>query len=187
MTTASAQLDAVIAATRHIPEANFTAYHGGYPQEISTALIDAVFTIQARYNSATPGRGVRNRVQAFHSENPGVTNDLSALVDMGAEHVVQIMGEGKTGRRLKAGAVVEAAAGYVAIGVSSADDFRDLDPATAKRIYTDVQGLGYVTFEYFTMLLGTPGVKTDVMIKRFITEALSTCLLYTSPSPRDRG
>ena len=29
MTTASAQLDAVIAATRHIPEANFTAYRVG--------------------------------------------------------------------------------------------------------------------------------------------------------------
>lgn len=174
MTTTSAQLDAVIAATRHIPEANFTAYRGGYPQEISTALIDAVFSIQAQYDSATPDRGVRNRVQAFRSENPGVINDLSALVDLGAEHVVQIMGKGKTGRRLKAGAVLEAAAGYVAIGVNSADDFRGLDPATAKRVYTGVQGLGYVTFEYFTMLLGIPGVKVDVMIKRFITEALST-------------
>lgn len=138
MTTTSAQLDAVIAATRHIPEANFTAYRGGYPQEISTALIDAVFSIQAQYDSATPGRGVRNRVQAFRSENPGVINDLSALVDLGAEHVVQIMGKGKTGRRLKAGAVLEAAAGYVAIGVNSADDFRGLEPATAKRVYTDL-------------------------------------------------
>lgn len=70
--------------------------------------------------------------------------------------------------------MVEAAAGYVAIGVNSADDFRGLDPATAKRIYADVQGLGYVNFEYLIMLLGTPGVKTDVMIKRFISEALST-------------
>lgn len=174
MTTTSAQVDAVIAATRHIPEVNFTAYRGGYPQEISTALIDAVFSIQAQYDSATPGKGVRNRVQAFRSENPGVINDLSALGDLGAERVVQIMGEGKTGRRLKAGAVLEAAAGYVAIGVNSADDFRGLDLATAKRVYTGVQGLGYVTFEYFTMLLGIPGVKADVMIKRFITEALST-------------
>ena len=31
-------------------------------------------------------------MQAYRSENPGVTNDLSALVDMHAEHVVQIMG-----------------------------------------------------------------------------------------------
>lgn len=113
-------------------------------------------------------------MQAFRSANPDAINDLTALIDLGTKHVVQIMGKGKTGRRLKAGAVLEAAAGYVAIGVNNAEDFHELDPATAKRVYTGVQGLGYVTFEYFTMLLGTPGVKIDVMIKRFITEALST-------------
>lgn len=95
MTITSAQLDAVIAATRHIPESNFTAYRGGYPQEISTALIDAVFSIQAQYDSATPGKGVRNRVQAFRSANPSAINDLSALIDLGTEHVVQMMGKGK--------------------------------------------------------------------------------------------
>lgn len=88
MTIASAQLDAVIAATRHTPESNFTAYRGGYPQEISTALIDAVFSIQAQYDSATPGKGVRNRVQAFRSANPSAINNLSALIDLGTEHVV---------------------------------------------------------------------------------------------------
>ena len=48
MTTTSAQFDAVIAATRHIPEANFTAYRGGCPQEISTAFIDAVFSMRGQ-------------------------------------------------------------------------------------------------------------------------------------------
>ncbi|MGV0383535.1 hypothetical protein ACUY2T_02060 [Corynebacterium sp. 22_2729] len=95
MTITSAQLDAVIAATRHIPESNFTAYRGGYPQEISTALIDAVFSIQAQYDSATPGKGVGNRVQAFRSANPSAINNLSALIDLGTEHVVQMMGKGK--------------------------------------------------------------------------------------------
>ena len=95
MTTTSAQFDAVIAATRHIPESNFTAYRGGYPQEISTALIDAVFSIQAQYDSATPGKGVRNRVQAFRSANPSAINNLSALIDLGTEHVVQMMGKEK--------------------------------------------------------------------------------------------
>ena len=95
MTITSAQLDAVIAETRHIPESNFTAYRGGYPQEISTALIDAVFSIQAQYDSATPGKGVRNRVQAFRSANPSAINNLSALIDLGTEHVVQMIGKGK--------------------------------------------------------------------------------------------
>ena len=95
MTITSTQLDAVIAATRHIPESNFTAYRGGYPQEISTALIDAVFSIPAQYDSATPGKGVRNRVQAFRSANPSAINNLSALIDLGTEHVAQMMGKGK--------------------------------------------------------------------------------------------
>ncbi len=80
----------------------------------------------------------------------------------------------------------------MAIGVNNAEEFHGLDPATAKRVYTGVQGLGYVTFEYFTMLLGIPGVKVDIMIKRFITEALSTAGLesvdaQTSPTTRCRG
>ncbi|MGX1739815.1 hypothetical protein ACWIB8_11730 [Corynebacterium flavescens] len=186
MHSSDPQLDAVIAATRHIPESNFTAYRGGYPQEISTALIDAVFSIQAKYDSATPGKGVRNRVQVFRSAHPDVVNSLSALVDLGVERLVQIMGSGKTGRRLKAGAVLEAAAGYAALGVDSADDFRSLDPVTVRPIYTNVQGLGYVTFEYFTMLLGIPGVKTDIMVKRFIAEALSSAGLENVDAKRTR-
>ncbi|MFZ2561224.1 MAG: hypothetical protein WAX28_02750 [Corynebacterium variabile] len=174
MTTTTAQLDAVITAVNKVPEENFTAYRGGYRQEISTALVDAVFSIQAKYDSDTPGRGVRNRVQVFRSVNPDAVNNLSALVDIGVDQVADIMGSGRTGSRPKAEAVLEAASRYVAVGVTSADDFRGLDPATAKRTYTGVHGLGYVTFEYFAMLLGIPGVKTDVMIKRFIAEALST-------------
>lgn len=173
----SAQLDAVIAATKRIPESNFTAYRGGYPDEISTALIDAVFSIQAKYDSSTPGKGVFNRVRVFRTEYPGVLNDLSALINMDIEPIVQIMGAGKTGGRLKAGAVLDAAAGYVSAGVNNAREFHSLGSNKAKRIYTAVQGLGHVTFEYFSMLLGIPGVKTDIMIKRFIAEALSAAHL----------
>lgn len=174
MTTHTAQLDAVITAVQTIPEENFTAYRGGYPQEISTALIDAVFSIRARYDSTTPGSGVRNRVQTFRVEHTDLVNDLSALVALGVDPVAQIMGSATTGGRPKAEAVIEAAEGYSSAGINTADEFCAMDSRQAKSIYTGVQGLRYVTFEYFTMLLGTPGVKTDVMIKRFITEALST-------------
>ncbi|WP_278755430.1 hypothetical protein [Corynebacterium stationis] len=177
MNPTPSQVDAVIAATSRIPKRNFTAYRGGYPKEISSALIDAVFSIQAKYDSSTPGKGVFNRVRLFRTEHPTVVDDFSSLIYLGADQIERIMGSGKTGGRLKATAVVDAAAGYMAAGVNSAKDFHDLDAATAKRIYTRVQGLGYVTFEYFSMLLGTPGVKTDIMIKRFIAEALSAAHL----------
>lgn len=177
MITYSAQLDAIVAAVRAIPEENFTAYRGGYPQEISTALIDAVFSIRARYDSKFPGSGVRNRVQAFREEHGDAVNDLSALVALGANPIAQVMGSSMTGGRLKAEAVVEAAEGYSDAGVNTADELRAIDSEQAKRIYTTVPGLGHVTFEYFSMLLGIPGVKTDVMIRRFVSNALKVANL----------
>ena len=41
-----------------------------------------------------------------------------------------------------------------------------------KKAYTSVLGLGPVTFEYFLMLLGVPGVKADRMILRFVSRAV---------------
>ena len=40
-----------------------------------------------------------------------------------------------------------------------------------KATYTTVLGLGSVTWEYFLMLLGIPGVKADVHIRRFVERA----------------
>ena len=173
MSTNSARLDAVVAAVRHVPKDNFTAFRGGYPKEISTSLLDAVFSMRARYNSATPGRGVWRRVQTFRVECPEAINDLAAMTAIGPGQIEEIMGSATTAGRLKAVAVIEAAEVYKGAGVTEADDFRALNPKTAKRLYTGVRGLGPVTFEYFSMLLGIPGVKTDVMIRRFISKALA--------------
>ncbi len=41
-----------------------------------------------------------------------------------------------------------------------------------KHAYTNVMGLDPVTFEYFSMLLGIPGVKADTMIIRYVNTAL---------------
>ncbi len=173
MTMSSVQLDAVIAAVHRVPEDNFTAFRGGYPKEISTSLLDAVFSMRARYNSTTPGRGVWGRVQTFRAECPNAVNDLAAVTAIGPGQIEKIMGSATTAGRLKAVAVIEAAEAYKGVGVTKADDFRALDPRVAKRLYTGVRGLGPVTIEYFSMLLGIPGVKTDVMIKRFISRALA--------------
>ena len=172
MTGTTPQLDAVIAAVHRVPEENFTAYRGGYPGEISSALVDAVFSIRARYHSKTPGRGVLNRVQNFRVAHSDATNDLSALIALGPGPIEDVMGSTVTGGRLKAIAVIDAAEQYRDAKVNTAEDLRDLDSAEAKKIYTSVRGLGPVTFEYFSMLLGIPGVKTDVMIKRFVSKAL---------------
>lgn len=57
-------------------------------------------------------------------------------------------------------------------GVVHAQNFLDADSEAMKRIYTSVSGLGWVTFEYFSKLLGVPGVKVDTMIARFVDSAL---------------
>lgn len=91
---------------------------------------------------------------------------------LGSYRIRAIMGSGVTAGHLKAGAVVEAADGFVAAGVVNAQDFLDADKSEMKRDYTGVRGLGWVTFEYFSMLLGGPGVKADTMITRFVNNAL---------------
>lgn len=83
------------------------------------------------------------------------------------------MGNGKTGGRYKRECVVAAADNFLRLNqpVIAAHELRALD-LQHKRAYTDVRGLGDVTYEYFTMLLGQPGVKADTMVRGFVDAAL---------------
>lgn len=166
------RIGALQTAVEMIPDDYFTAYGGGWPGEISTALIDAVFSIRARYRASNPGAGVSGRIRSFRAAEPRVLNDLAALRALGSTRVRGIMGSTVTGRRLKAEAVIEAAGVFVDSGVVSADDFLSTDLEAMKRAYTSVMGLGPVTFEYFSMLLGIPGVKADTMIIRYVNDTL---------------
>ena len=169
-----------------IPKENFTKYADGWNGRISLALIDAVFSMGARYETAN-GKGVGPNVNALATQWKGAavdpSDDLKELISLGEETVREVMGRGKVspGRdseRYKSIAVLEAAQNFVNVGVvNSADitsrwvqdeEFR----AKLKNAYTSIPGLGCVTFEYFTMLLGIPGVKADRMIVRFVENAL---------------
>lgn len=166
-------VEALSAAVSMIPEGHFSKYEGGWLNEISTALVDAVFSIRAQYRSSDPDRGVLGRLQKFRRDEREALNDLKALSSLGSGRIREIMGDSVTANKLKADAVVEAADQFVAYGVVRAEDFLASDPAEMKRVYTRVHGLGWVTFEYFSMLLGKPGVKADTMITRFANNALS--------------
>lgn len=85
------------------------------------------------------------------------------------------MGNKRTSQRYKADCVIEAAHALLQLDppiVTAADadgrDAKDID-----RAYTSVRGLGWITAQYFRMLLGIPGVKADVMIVRFVNAALA--------------
>src|SRR5699024_761125 len=118
------KLDAVVSAVREMPSENFTAYGGGWPKEITTALLDAVFSMRAVYRSENPGVGVRGRLETFRTDHPTVTNDLAHLVALGAPEVERIMGRTKTAQRLKSEVVIDAARRFCDEGVTTADDFR---------------------------------------------------------------
>jgi hypothetical protein len=146
---------------------SWTAWPGGWPGEIEVALIDAVFSIQARYTSAlhVVGRWREHRGQAS-------LDDLGELTRF-EENPEQFVGiccnrQMVPGRSAtKAQAVVKAAVRLRHAGVDHADQF-DVNDVDQRMAYVGVPGLGEVTWLYLGMLLGQPGVKADTMIRRFV-------------------
>lgn len=171
----SPQVHAVVKATGNIPPENFTVYQGGWQGEIGTALVDAVFSIRAKYNAADPTKGVSGRVRQFRELYPEARNNLSALAELGEEAIRDVMGNTVTGRRLKSVCVVEAAEALTKLdpAVITAQDALATENEKVKRAYSSVKGLGLVTAEYFLMHLGVDGVKADRMIIRFVNRALT--------------
>lgn len=168
------QVRALVAEVARIDDAEFSAYGGGWEGKIGTALIDAVFSIRAKYEAKDPSKGVIGRLRTFNSTHPEAMDDLTALVDLGEEQLRTIMGRGVTGPQTKASCVIEAAGALLALDPSivTAEDLLSADAHAVKEAYTSVNGLGWVTCEYFQMLLGKPGVKADRMIVRFVNAAL---------------
>jgi hypothetical protein len=155
---------------RDLP-ARWAAWPGGWPGEIEVALIDAVFSIQSRY------AGVQHVIDRWRaSRGTGHLDDLAKLTSFAGrgDALAELLGNRQRvpgGSALKAEAVVEAATRLVCIGVSQSDRF-DGRNDDQRRAYTGVKGLGEVTWIYLGMLLGTPGVKADTMIQRFVSTAL---------------
>lgn len=166
--------NAVLEAVEALPPEKFVKATGGWISEISSALLDAVYSMRQNYGDGENGRGVLARVRAFRERYPEALDSLSSLQNLSEEDIREVMGNtkvpGKNGNH-KSVAVLEAASAFCAIGVDTAEDLLK-DPAAAKAAYTGVRGLGWITYEYLLMLLGRPGVKADTMIQRFVNTAL---------------
>lgn len=156
--------------TDELPRDTWAPWPGGWPDQIEAALIDAVLSISAKYGTAK--NGVRGAVAHYRvavgSDRP---NDLGTLAAYDPEQLQVVLNNQKVSGRTKASAIVEAANNLLAAGVNSAADLDPRNPAH-KKAYTDVHGLGWVTWEYFGMLLGKPGIKADRWIIRFVNRAL---------------
>lgn len=177
-------LDDAVAALRayvatHLGD-DWVEWPGGRPGEAEVALVDAVMSIRARYGR--PGSteddvmlaptGVHRSVAAYRAlRGKGPLDDLRLLTQMDAGILERAVGAQKTAGVPKAEAIVRAAAALVAVGVLAAADVEPTD-RRQKRAYTSVRGLGWVTWEYFGMLLGRPGVKAD----RWVVQAVSNAV-----------
>lgn len=153
-----------------LPE-DWPVWPGGWPDQVELALIDAVLSIRSRYGS--PTTGVRRRTALYRQARaPRQPDDLAALAEFDPQQLPALLQtQQRTGGALKASAIVEAARGLLAAGARCAADL-DPDSAAQRAAYCRVRGLGPVTWQYLLMLVGRPGVKADVWVRRFVGEAL---------------
>ncbi|MHA7263460.1 hypothetical protein ACX80W_09695 [Arthrobacter sp. TMN-37] len=165
---------AVARAVDNIPAEHFGVWPGGWPGQVGMALVDAVYSIRATYRTTNPEKGVLGRVKIFRETYPDAAKDLKSLQSLGEEPIRGIMGNGKTGGRYKSECIIEAAENFLSLDrpVRRTTDLCERDP-NHRRAYTRVKGLGIVTYEYFTMLLGKPGIKADRMIRGFVDSAIA--------------
>ena len=158
---------------RLIPQAEWQPWPGGYPRSIERALLDSVFSMQARY-SDDPAKGpfgVAWRWAQYRGTD--YPDDLVQLANVDPDKLAEVLandGKGNRGRTPKAELAHLAARRLTDLGIRTSIDFRAPSPdmITKRSAWTSVPGLGKETFEYFAMLLGEPGVKADIMIRRFV-------------------
>jgi len=165
--------------------ARWTKWPGGWVGEISTALIDSIYSARAVYETEH-GRGIKPLVHRWRATNPEALNDLRRLAEQirtsGPQSWARKFGNsqnspsrpaGAPGGPTKAAAILEAAEalGNLHPPINAADDITDATAPNAWNALRSAKGIGFATTNYFLMLLGRPGVKPDRMVKRFLRDA----------------
>lgn len=174
MTARASDLDLLLVAIAAIPMP-WKEWPGGY-ERMDLALVDAVMSIRFRYGRERNGSwtGARGAVLRYekHSEHITASKRMRHLADQDPVSLEKILNRQKVhAGKTKAFAIVEAANRFAAIGVTERAHLRPED-AEHREQYTGVSGLGPVTWEYFTMLLGHDGVKADTWITEFVGRAV---------------
>src|ERR1700683_2161919 len=147
------------------PPTVWSSWPGGWPGEIATALIDAVFSARAVYRTKR-GQGVYMRVAAWREGGTRTTFTLVDLVaeirgadiprwqsEFGSRQVAPSRPSTAPHGRSKVAAVLEAASALVSIGIRTAEDIDLGNVDEVKRTLRGVPGIGYATANYFLMLL----------------------------------
>lgn len=167
----------------------------GYPHEVEAALLDSVFSLQARYGQAgdvrRPATGAYKVVanwRAHIGDRPmnslGVfLADVDAPRCGGPARLPEVLGSRQVAvpsavdKPTKAQAVYDVAAAlFNGMRIDTADDVRlavrERQREMVKAIKS-VRGVGPAATTYFLMNLKIPGVKVDTMVHRFVRSALN--------------
>lgn len=148
-----------------------SAWPGGWPNEVEAALLDAVFSVRARYGSRAHRTGVYGAVTRWRDACGGTADDLRRLAAADEQDLRQITNNGRLSGRSKAAVVIDAAGALVDVGVVHAADVPGR-MAPARAAYLSAKGCGPVTWAYFRMLLGFEDVKPDTWVMRFVNKAV---------------
>lgn len=157
----------------------------GYPDQIEAALLDSVFSLRATYGQSS-AKGPRAVVARWAKQVARPLDSLERLVDDvdglggpdGFREVLKHAGVAvprAADKPTKALAVYVTAKALVSLGVIRADDAVRACFQQPKELLRAIQtgrGVGPQAATYFLMNLGIPGVKADVMVERFVEDAL---------------
>lgn len=155
-----------------IPMERWSAWPGGWKGDIEAAVLDSIFSVRARYGGENTGvRAVVKNWRHFRGDRRDDLTALAMFVGREEELLGILQNRQKLGSGLsKAAAAAAAAKALVDAKVSSSRDLKGTDEE--RRAWCSVRGLGEVTWSYVQILLGVQGVKADVMVVRFVEEAL---------------
>jgi hypothetical protein len=165
----------LVALERDLPLGTWEAWPGGWPGQIEAAVIDSVFSIQARYGK--PGdcqtaTGVRRVIACWRaSRDAEVLDDLEALQGFAGWAVGQSRMAQKASGRPKAEIVSDVGQRLRSVGCRHAADFCGTSEQQ-RSAWASTSGLGPVTWSYLSMLLGHPDVKADSMLTRYVGRAI---------------
>lgn len=98
------------------------SWPGGWPHQVECALLDAVYSIQARYGGEH--NGVRGVVGRWRRHRGGTADDLTVLATTAESDLLRILeNNARASGRSKAALAIDAAAALAEVGVRSSRDF----------------------------------------------------------------
>lgn len=173
-----ADIDALEVFVRH-ELTNWATWRGGWRDDADAALIDAVFSTRAKYETTV--LPLVRRWMSWPDRPAG--RGLSAVLKvdrqilLGDSQRVGILNKQytpgrSTSRLLKVDALIDVANRLVNChSLDTPDQLRaaaSTDPNGLRRIIQETKGVGRAQSSYFLMLLGVQGIKADTMVMDFV-------------------